>query len=341
MSYTGPGPFPGVEEDLRMSEEDEQANDTWPCLSHSAGQRQLPALVVPGLPSTPRSGCDPHAVSASKRSMDDVLNSSGELQTPVSKASRLKEGNSDQCSDSRDTDPPLPMPLPSRPPPSRPPPSLPAFAPRGEYLKLMFEDNPSVDVKLRWLAEVNRAFHLKRDLAEVKMSAVTSRFVYISRVRLDVVGSAMNGDFLALTLTPQDSPDRTRKLPTYLVTRYPVGVDPSLSKELDGVYSARRFHQDGKPISRIVVTWTDTDPPPSSFPFSFLPSLPPCEFRLLHNDKPSCFKCWGIGHISRYCFGPGTMCMVCWRSRLPHLPSPCPPTTTPGHWRPHPTSASC
>ena len=64
----------------------------------------------------------------------------------------------------------------------------------------MFEGNPSVDIKLRWLAEVNRAYHLERTLAEVKMSAVTSRFVYISRQRLDVVRSAEGGEFMSLKL---------------------------------------------------------------------------------------------------------------------------------------------
>ncbi|MPC99499.1 hypothetical protein E2C01_094916 [Portunus trituberculatus] len=54
--------------------------------------------------------------------------------------------------------------------------------------------------------EVNRAFKLERTLAEVKM----------------------------------DSSERPRKLPTYLITRYPVGVDPNLSKELEGLYSAVR-----------------------------------------------------------------------------------------------------
>ncbi|MPC65205.1 hypothetical protein E2C01_059336 [Portunus trituberculatus] len=97
----------------------------------------------------------------------------------------------------------------------------------------MFEGNPPVDVKLRWLAEVNRAFKLERTLAEVKMAAVTSRFVYIARNRPDIVSSAERGDFLALPLTRQDSPEMQRKLPTYLVTRYPVGVDPNLSKELE------------------------------------------------------------------------------------------------------------
>ena len=104
-----------------------------------------------------------------------------------------------------------------------------------------------------------------------------------------------------MPLVRQDSPVRPRKLPSYLVTRYPVGVDPSLSKELDGVYSARRFHQNGKPLSRIVVTWTLPDPPPPTVAFSFLPCLPPCGFSEMRVDQPTCYKCWGVGHISTYC----------------------------------------
>ncbi|MPC93035.1 hypothetical protein E2C01_088150 [Portunus trituberculatus] len=45
-----------------------------------------------------------------------------------------------------------------------------------------------------------------------------------------------------------------RKFSSFLVTRYPVGVEPDLSKELPGVYNARRFRQNGKPINNIVVT---------------------------------------------------------------------------------------
>ena len=105
-----------------------------------------------------------------------------------------------------------------------------------------------------------------------------------------------------MPLVRQDSPVRPRKLPSYLVTRYPVGVDPSLSKELDGVYSARRFHQNGKPLSRIVVTWTLPDPPPPTVAFSFLPCLPPCGVSEMRVDQPTCYKCWGVGHISTYCW---------------------------------------
>ncbi|KAG0713274.1 hypothetical protein GWK47_016555 [Chionoecetes opilio] len=96
-----------------------------------------------------------------------------------------------------------------------PPP--PAFVPRDAYIKLLFRDNPSVAIKLRWLSEVNGAFHLDRDQAEVKMAAITSRFVYISRQRPDIVTSP-------------------RKFPTYLLTRSPVCSDPALAKELPGVY---------------------------------------------------------------------------------------------------------
>ncbi|MPC62671.1 hypothetical protein E2C01_056760 [Portunus trituberculatus] len=178
---------------------------------------------------------------------------------------------------------------------------LPAFAPQLEYVKLMFQDNPRVDIKLRWLAEVNRVFGLDRTLAEVKMSAVTSRFVYISRERPDIIQRVMAGEFLALTLVEQDSPERPHKFPSYLITRYPVEVDPSLSKELPGVYNARQFYQNGKPLNHIIITWSLLEQPPQTFDFSFLPLLPSSEIHRLLNDSPTCYKCWGIGHISRYC----------------------------------------
>ncbi|KAG0694954.1 hypothetical protein GWK47_027083 [Chionoecetes opilio] len=181
-----------------------------------------------------------------------------------------------------------------------PPP--PAFAPRDAYIKLLFRDNPSVAIKLRWLSEVNGAFHLDRDQAGVKMAAITSRFVYISRHRPDIVTSVTKGEFLSLPLEIQDSPDKPRKFPTYLLTRYPVCSDPALAKELPGVYSARRFYQKGSAINRLVVTWSLPQPPPPSVAFSFLPSLPSCEFRRMKDEQPWCFRCWGFGHISRYCF---------------------------------------
>ncbi|MPC53282.1 hypothetical protein E2C01_047171 [Portunus trituberculatus] len=93
--------------------------------------------------------------------MDDVLNSSGDSQSPISKASRLREGNNDlQCSTSTTHLPHMTRPLQTSS-------SFPAFPPRDSYVKLMSEGNPPVDVKLRWLAEVNRAFKLERTLAEV------------------------------------------------------------------------------------------------------------------------------------------------------------------------------
>ena len=35
-----------------------------------------------------------------------------------------------------------------------------------------------------------------------------------------------------------------------------------------------------------------------------LPSLPSCQVRRMKDEQPWCFRCWGIGHISRYCSGP-------------------------------------
>lgn len=162
-----------------------------------------------------------------------------------------------------------------------------AFAPREDYVKLVFEENISANTKLRWLAEVNREFRLDQSLADVKMSVVTSRYVYIARKRQDIVERVEDGEFLAMRLVKQDSPARPRKLPNYLVKRYPVGVHPSLSTELVGVHNARRFHQNGKPLNRIVMTWNLQESPPTTYAFSFLPCLPPCEISEVRDDQPT------------------------------------------------------
>ena len=77
--------------------------------------------------------------------------------------------------------------------------------------------------------------------------------------------------------------------------------DTQSAKVLPGVYTARRFHQYGTPINSLVITWSLPDLPPPTFCFSFFPCLPPCELRRMKDEQPWCFKCWDIGHISRYC----------------------------------------
>ena len=178
------------------------------------------------------------------------------------------------------------------------------FASRTEYLKLHFKDNPNVDTKLRWLTEVNRASHLDRTQAEVKMAAITSQFVYISRRRMNFVNNVPKGEFLCLLFEVRDSPERPRKFPTYLLTRFPVNMDPSLAKELSGVYTEGRFYQNGKPLSRVVITWSLSSPlrqqsTSASFPTFQHASF--AEWRI--SNPPSRYRCWGIGHISRYCSG--------------------------------------
>ncbi|MPC54157.1 hypothetical protein E2C01_048065 [Portunus trituberculatus] len=171
-----------------------------------------------------------------------------------------------------------------------PPSGLLPLAPKDTYVKLQFNRDPSTDTKLRWLSTITKTFHLQRELAEVKMAAVTSRFVYISRQLSDIIDRVKTG-FTC---------ERPKKFPSYILTRYPVNVDPNLATSYPGVYSARRFIQDGAPIARIVVG-SLPDPPPPVIYFDFLPCLPPCEVCKLLNDRPTCFRCWGIGHISRYC----------------------------------------
>ena len=271
MEYSGPASVAEVEADLAMSDDDD-ASVHWPSLE------------------THR---HPHYSASAKRTMDRESDTGSEPASPAAKTFKRDDAPAQQPA----TDISLPRPHHRTPPLS----ATPAFAPRDEYVKLAFKQNPTTAVKLRWLNDVNTAFRLDRELAEVKMSAATSRFVYISRCRKDILDSVMGGEFSSVQLDIQDSSERTRKFPTYLITRYPVDVDPSLAKELPGVHTVRRFRQHGTPINRLVITWSLLSPPPPLYDFSFLPCLPPCEFRRMKDEQPWCFNCWGIGHISRYC----------------------------------------
>lgn len=304
MAYSGPGTMDILEADLALSE----GEDTRTLGSEDDRTRQSPPSVVPTLLPPPLASVNNPQPVSFKRAIEDA-NTSEEDLSPVTKTTRVGTSSPLSSRMHGEFPPLLPPGSPSRPSPSTsllrtPQPSplqLPAFAPREDYFKLRFLDNPGVNVKIRWLSEVNKVFCLERTLAEVKMSAATSTFVYISRKRHDIVQRVVTGEFLALKLQIVDSPERPRKLPSYLVTRYPVEVDPSLAKELQGVYSARRFYQEGKPLNRLVITWCLQEPPPSSVSFNFLPCLPPCELHRMNNDSPTCYRCWGSGHISRYC----------------------------------------
>ena len=181
---------------------------------------QLPPGTAerPPLPHVP--GSTTPAPTSGKRILGD-LSLSEESLAPASKTVRVGAQRGATC----DPFPPLPVHHVTPPRTVSAPrgPALPAFAPREDYVKLMFKGTVSANVKLRWLSEVSRVFSLDHSLAEVKMSAVTSRFVYIARTRQDIVKRVEAGEFLAMPLVRQDSPVRPRKLPSYLVTRYPSG----------------------------------------------------------------------------------------------------------------------
>ncbi|XP_050709611.1 uncharacterized protein LOC126994325 [Eriocheir sinensis] len=307
MEPSGPVSLADLEADLALSDEDAMDRDDWP----------PPRLAS----QVPLSG---------KRPISHDTDSNSEPSSPAAKASKQRgSSDSQDAISAQNSSPPPPQPLmdSSRDAPLLSASHLPAFAPRVDYVKLLFKDNPTVDLKLRWLSEVTRNFQLDRDQAEVKMAAITSRFVYVSRRRTDVIDSVTSGEFLSLTLELQDSPERPRKFPTYLLARYPVCADPALAKELPGIYSARRFYQNGSPLPRLVVTWSLPEPPPPSVSFSFLPCLPPCELRRMQDERPWCFRCWGLGHISRYC-SAAERCAWC---SGPHDSRTCPHRNPPSY----------
>lgn len=312
---------------MAMSDEDDLLQEHWPLLT--SPERHDAQVTEARTPSP-----TPRASSAAKRPINHASDSSAESSSPAAKTIKRKESSgSEQRVPAQPTDAVRnSLSLNALPPP--------AFAPRSDYVKLLFKDNPSVDIKLRWLSEVTRTFHLDRDLAEVKMAAITSRFVYISRSRSDIVDSVTKGEIVSLFLEIQDSPERPRKYPTYLITRYPVCTDPALAKELPGIYTARRFYQNGTPINRLVVTWSLPHPPPHSIAFSFLPCLPACEFRRMKDEQPWCYRCWKSGHISRYCSAL-ERCAYCSESHdsrtCPHRPPPPVPASDSATMEPQPT----
>lgn len=171
----------------------------------------------------------------------------------------------------------------------------PAFVLETDYFKFAFKDNRSVETKIRWLTEINRTFHFDRNLAKVKMSAAVTIRPHLQTTR--------KYSILSLSLEViQDSPETPRKFPSYLLIRFPVGVDPLFAKELSVVHSAHRFHQNGVPINRLFITWSLPEPHVSTIAFDFLLCLLPCELCRLKNDQPWCFRCFwfGFGYIFRY-----------------------------------------
>lgn len=71
------------------------------------------------------------------------------------------------------------------------------------------------------------------------------------------------------------------------------------------------FHQKGKSINHVVVTYSVLEPSLSVVNFSFLPCFLPCERRRKLDEQPWCFKCcWGVEHVSRYCL-PAEKCEWC------------------------------
>ena len=324
MDPSGPVSLLDLDADLELSDED-ILDESWTKMApRGRNDTLVTGAKVASAPTSALRHPTTQASSASKRPISYTSDSNSEPSSPNPKSSRRKD-SSDlmQCAPAQLMDSSRGASSLSAPPP-------PAFAPRADYIKLLFKDNLSVDIKLRWLSKVNRAFQLDREQAEVKMAAITSRFVYISRRRSDIVDRVVSGEFLSISPEVQDSPERSRKFPTYLLTRYPVCTDPMLAKELPGIHTARRFHQNGTPINRLVITWSLPQPPPSSVAFSFLPCLPSSEFRRMKDEQPWCYRCWNFGHISTYCSAL-ERCAYCSETHdsrtCPHRAPP-PPTLT-------------
>lgn len=150
MEYSGPASISAVEADLALSDDEDITDQHWPpmdlntqCFGPTPWQPQVDVPPSATQPST-----------STKRPMDQTSNTS-DSSSPAPKSSRHIEP----------PHPTAPISSPSSYDPhnsSRAGLVPPAFAPRTDYVKLIFCASPAVDTKLRWLSDVTKAFHLDR-----------------------------------------------------------------------------------------------------------------------------------------------------------------------------------
>ncbi|KAK4314876.1 hypothetical protein Pmani_013870 [Petrolisthes manimaculis] len=100
------------------------------------------------------------ATISTKRHMEPDSDSSSDSPSPMAKSSKSNE-TSPVCNTPEHHLPQLANLRTS----TMPAPATPAFAPHTDYVKLIFRDNPGIEVMLRWLSEVVRMFNLYRELA--------------------------------------------------------------------------------------------------------------------------------------------------------------------------------
>ena len=157
MEYTGPATLSDPHMDLTIHEENFQDEEHWPLLSSppiiDAHDVDSEAVASTSKVDIIRSGARP------KRNLEEGSNSGIQAFSSAAKTSKPNPTSS-----------PTSTPTSTR----KQPPSQhravdstraltpPAFAPRADYMKLAFRENPSVETKIRWLADVNRTLNSPR-----------------------------------------------------------------------------------------------------------------------------------------------------------------------------------
>lgn len=202
-----------------------------------------------------------------------------------------------------------------------------AFAPRDKFVRLAFPDHTTTELKVRWIATAHRLLNIDRDKALIRISSYRSPYVYVARsLPTATIQSMLDGEVITLHMKRLDEPVRKRRLPEYLVTRFPKEVDASAAKTLAGVATVRRINDKntGAPLNRIYITWDKPEPPPASYRFPGTeanitpPQIVPANPRVVN-----CYRCWGYGHIAKNC----NSTLRCGWCSEEHRSRDCPKTT--------------
>ncbi|KAK3860141.1 hypothetical protein Pcinc_033792 [Petrolisthes cinctipes] len=132
MEYSGPEPLINIEADLALSEDDDLSQEHWPKLNPPRHRKLAPTAAVP----QPMD----HATISTKFRMEPDSDSSSESPSPVAKSSKSNKTPLEINTPVHH----LPRPANQRTS-TMPAPATPAFAPRSDYVKLLFRDNPGVE----------------------------------------------------------------------------------------------------------------------------------------------------------------------------------------------------
>ena len=185
------------------------------------------------------------------------------------------------------------------------------LAPREKYFRLAFPSGTHIAKKHAfWIALGKWSSPQDSTLDVVKSSYHTSNYVYVNRRHVDLIKAMQEGIIGEIELENRDMPKRRRPYKEYFVTNYPVHAELDDAYSLDGVAHARRGKRNGIAQPFVYLSWKDIMPPPIEY-FFFGPYHRPSKIKPCTAKPVVCYRCFGTGHVAKYCGEKQPQCGYC------------------------------